>query len=575
MAKSKKMLYEYDLNKCPVTKALATFGMMQRLNTDIFGVIKDYGIKSDELKDADDRMIETAYFIQNCFEREYITHDILTAYMLVMSREELFDDLKRRFVKAIKKDYEHRKNAARAMKQRYKEDLGGICIESAAAFLNVKLSADVVLSIMCGLVCSIDLMDKYVTKGYTGEMAWAGVPDDLINGNGFTEIVTEYVKKYFENIELNEEPQYTMKKHSDIMITREFCMSFGGFSESVIAEQATLNEAKKDAYKRTFVVDPEWISKLCHRVLSSNVERVYKVMDSLGKTDVLKAEKRDVKKNIWSVNLNGECITILNGAVRCIMNAQYEYELKELRSKETQSDNEILKLKREVQRKANKLEQSRSETRKLKEKCDGLTSDIKKAQKHKDEFSSEAKESYISEIDTLNKKVFSLEREKSICENRNSELEAQNKELEDKIDELNILMELYEEEHKQLKDDNNKQEFDIDEHMTEIAGYIGSRRVFVLGSTDKWRESVCNYFSNYIERSKDNMSVDEIGVNDIMLLSIKNMKHCISKPVIEKCRKLGIKYIVLSETNLKHVMERLYIELLAEAGLGQGHYYGR
>lgn len=575
MAKSKKMLYEYDLNKCPVTRALATFGIMQRLNMDIHGLIKEYKIKDGELPDADNKMIEVAYFIQNCFEREYITHDILSAYMLVMSREELFDDLKRRFVKVIKKDYEHRKNAARAMKQRYKENLGGICIESAAAFLNVNLTADVVLSIMCSLICSIDLMDKYVTKGYTGEMAWAGIPEDLIKSNGFTEIVEEYVSKYFENIEKNEEPQFTMKRHSDIMMTREFCMSFGGLSESVIAEQARSREARKGEYTKTFVVDPEWINKMCHKVVCSNVEKVYRAINNIGKNDILKAEKRDVKKNIGLLSVTDECITILNGAVRCIMNAQYEYTLKELRSKETQSDNEIAKLKREVQRKASKLEQSRSETKKLKEKCDGLTSDIKKAQKHKDEFSSEAKESYISEIETLKKKVFSLEREKSICENRNSELEAQNKELEDKIDELNILMELYEEEHRQHKSDDNNQEFDIDEHLTEIAGFIGSRRVFVLGSTDKWRESVCNYFNNYIERSKDNMSVDEIGSNDIMLLSIKNMKHCISKPVIEKCRKLGIKYIVLSETNLKHVMERLYIELLAEAGLGQGHYYGR
>lgn len=235
------------------------------------------------------------------------------------------------------------------------------------------------------------------------------------------------------------------------------------------------------------------------------------------------------------------------------------------------------RLEKDVRRKTTKLEETRDELKKVKESQSKTKAKLEsKSKKQEAVFAKEKElEKLRKEVDELRKKNNSLEYDATSKEKSMLKLQADlakalkdNEEMQQQCDALTEALNEFENEV-----DGEDTTFKYEDYRDEILSMVGDRRIFVAGGTEGWRDKILSEFNKTLSRSVDSFRTGDICQGDVVILQIKQMKHRTSVPIINRCRELGLCYIITSQTNTDMVMQRLYSELKSEIDGSLGSHY--
>lgn len=573
-----KEVYEHKLSDCFLTRDLAMYAMSIRLKDTVESIVRKYKITSEMLtnpREDDVHLEELVYYISRCVYDTSYMYEVAAIHIIDHLVPEFFSDLQRRYVREVKRSFD--KLLRRAPKIGLMDRSGN---DKRQDILFASLCGDIPLTgfmasaVGCALGVSVDMLSTYCKVNIDVTKYWNNSVEDICNNIEY-QLLKAYVNKFFDN------------KGEITRLYRDY-YGLGYGAKSIAYSTSDSDEYIKKLVKMHrsvkcegeledagFVVDPMWLDKTVKNLANKRAKKIYNRINELNLNENGYYNLKEFRHNF---DIGEKCGTLardLEGCLDMLVMFADETTSKVVSEENNKLKYEVEHVKKDVQRKVSKIDALKNEVEKLRSSNNKLSCENTKLKKEKSSCGKSAIDSYKNEIESLNKRIFNLERELGIAQKDKDSLEIKNRELERESSDLKVQCEVYEEEMSELRNENVTHEFNIDDNIGEIRKLIGNRRVFVVGSTNKWRELISGYFNSTIGRSVDSMSVDEIKSNDLVLLSIKQMKHCISVPVLQKCRQLGVKCIMLNESNLQHVMHKVHTELRAEAGLGQGWFYGK
>ena len=237
-------------------------------------------------------------------------------------------------------------------------------------------------------------------------------------------------------------------------------------------------------------------------------------------------------------------------------------------------EQKIEKLEREVRRKQSKNEQLRDEVTKEKEKSSKLESQVRKFEKGKQLVDDNSKK-----VEELQKEVDRLKKENRTIVHTEDSLKAEIKELKEKLRLRETEVSELSEERDRLEEVIEAMEEEPAETLTteqmieEIETMLGGRRLFVVGGTTDWGTRFTQNFKYAVHKTLNEAYFDDVTNNDYLVLSILQMKHRLSKPLIDRCRSLGIKYTFISNSNTDRVLQKVHKELKSEHDSSSGVCY--
>ena len=257
--------------------------------------------------------------------------------------------------------------------------------------------------------------------------------------------------------------------------------------------------------------------------------------------------------------------------IECILTG---HRLSDKISSNSQVEQKIEKLEREVRRKQNKVDQLRTENTKEKEKVTKLESQVRKLEKGKQEIDTNSKlvEELRKEVEQLKKEnrnlsynEGSLKSEISRLKNIVGQKESEVEELSDKCVQLEEMLESV--------CDDTVETVNTESLIEEIETMLGGRRLFVIGGTTASGERFVSNFKYAVHKTLNETAFDDVTDKDYVVLSVLQMKHKLSKPLIDRCRALGIKYTYISNSNTDKILQKIHTELKAEKDNSSGIYY--
>lgn len=229
---------------------------------------------------------------------------------------------------------------------------------------------------------------------------------------------------------------------------------------------------------------------------------------------------------------------------------------------------------RDANRKKDKLDKAGRDISKANERIRKLESDNKKLSKHQNGDIGKLKSEHERQVEKLNKELFNLDRESKIKDETIAELERKlmecNKEREELKEKATSLVNILDE----IENSNDEitkeqcESFVTEDKIEEILSLIGNRRIVLVGGKDNWRWELQKYFPNVMCRNTNKMmgKTADIKKGDIVMISFLNMRHCVSEPIMSRCRSLGNLCVLGHETNMSVTLSKLHSALLAEKG---------
>ena len=250
------------------------------------------------------------------------------------------------------------------------------------------------------------------------------------------------------------------------------------------------------------------------------------------------------------------------------------YKLSNKMSSNIQIEQKIEKLEREVRRKSGKVDQLRAENTKEKEKVAKLETQVRKLEKGKQDIDENSKlvEELRKEVDRLKKENRNLSYNEGSLKSEIDRLNNILGQKESEVEELNEKCEQLEEMLESVCEDT-VETVSTDGMVEEIETMLGGRRLFVIGGTTAWGERFISNFKYAVHKTLNETAFDDVTDKDYVVLSVLQMKHRLSKPLIDRCRTLGIKYTYISNSNTDRIISQIHKELKAENDNGSGVYY--
>lgn len=291
-----------------------------------------------------------------------------------------------------------------------------------------------------------------------------------------------------------------------------------------------------------------------------------KQIDGLSDNEMKEYAKYGDVLNMFT-DVTSMCMALGDSAMQiCEYNNVYDEWQKAVKSSDA--------FERDANRKKDKLDKARRDLSKAQERIKKLENENKKLSKHQNGDIGKIKSEHERHVEKLNKELFTRERENKIKDETIAELERklaecskERDELEEKVTSLSTILD-------EIEDSNDESineqydSFDINANIDEILSLIGNRRIVLVGGKDNWRGELQKYFPNVMCRSTSKMrgKTTDIKSGDIVMISFLNMKHCISVPIMSRCRFLGNLCVLGHETNMRVTLSKLHSALLAEKG---------
>lgn len=237
------------------------------------------------------------------------------------------------------------------------------------------------------------------------------------------------------------------------------------------------------------------------------------------------------------------------------------------------AEERVKRAEKSITRKDKKIAELTEENKKLSEKNSKAYKDIEVLKGKSAERCQEEIDGYKKEIARLQGLLNQATGAKDSAERKLKEQGEKKAELEAKVRKLSSINEdIMERLNCWEKDEDSKENstYDIDNAVIEVKRRLNGRRLIIFGGHHQWREKMDNLLSGcnvHIDAAQTGSS-DIISRNDVVILSIRNVAHCMSEPITAKCRLLKIPHEFVNKTNLESVMQTI----IATLG-GEGTYY--
>ena len=584
----------FDFSNNAFYKRLVLFGMAETLNTDYTIEIKNRLCDTAENSEKNS-LVETNFdhIVAYSLISEY-GYSRFSMMCHILDCDETFEEeIKYKFTKVIQKSA----NDARKTSDRAKRFSGGKLQvgnqeELALQFMlgSIKDSHNrddaVVFAISLALYDSVDIANRYYKYSLSKEKIKENFKARYFSGFRLRYLtwLCEHFEKCYNDTEylmqchkISQDKLFEYKKQKvlsvGVNLRGDMSLAAKRYYGLIDKEKDAKEEPYKDGMYTTIVYILEKYREMETRYVVESSEQL--VRNGIKNAEAVTGHQAS--------NLSKMCFMLryvdnLIDYLYLMNNSRHSYGLMSHKVddyEKVKSANE--RLEKDVRRKTAKLDETREELKKVKESQSKTKAKLEsKSKKQEAVFDKEKElEKLRKEVDELRKKNNLLEYDVTSKEKSMLKLQADlakalkdNVEMQQQCDSLTEALNEFENE-VEVEDET----FKYEDYRDEILSMVGGRRVFVAGGTEDWRDKISNEFSKTLSRSVDSFRTGDICQGDVVILQIKQMKHRTSVPIINRCRELGLCYIITSQTNTDMVMQRLYNELKSEIDGSLGSHY--